>query len=231
MIRDSAVIFVTGWTVFTLLSWLSRSLVSAAAAHQLLLKSLLVFASFALIAVSRRRVPGTYGFQRARGVPWGRTLITGVGLGASASLLILLLGGSGMQTALESMRFWQIVLIVWIGSSVSEEIFTRGWAQGALEPWRGVSYAGYSIPVITSAVLFGSMHATLFRRGVDAITTVVVLLATTLLGLIAGKLRERHHGIMPAITLHFCFNAGGAVGGALYVLTYRAITGRLPQIP
>ena len=231
MIRDSAVIFAVGWAVFFGLAGLSASVVGTAAAHQIVLKTLLALASFALIALWKRRIPGTYGFQRAVGVPWRQTLITGMGLGASASLLILLLGGSGMQAAFQSMRFWQIVLIVWVGSSVSEEIFTRGWAQGALERWRGVSYAGFSIPVITAALLFGTMHATLFRRGIDAITTVVVLLATTLLGLIAGKLRERHCGITPAIAVHFCFNAGGAIGGTLYVLTYRAITGRLPQVP
>ena len=51
MIRDSAGILAFGWAVFHVLSWLSRSLVSAAATYQLLLKSLLAIASLALIAI------------------------------------------------------------------------------------------------------------------------------------------------------------------------------------
>ena len=228
MLRDSAVVLVTGWAVFMLSARLSGTLVRGPAAHQLLLKSLLVIASFGLIAVWRRRVAGTYGFERPSGVRWSRTVVTGLGLGAVASLLILLLGGSGMQAALGAMKFWQILLVVWIGSSVSEEIFTRGWAQGALERWRGVTLAGYSVPVITAAVLFGSMHATLVRRGVDLLTTVIVVGSATLLGLIAGQLRERHGGLAPAIAVHICFNVGGAIGGVLYVIGYRAIIGKLP---
>ena len=230
MLRDSAVVLVTGWAVFMLSARMSGAMAQGPAAHQLVLKTLLAIASFALIAMWRRRIAGTYGFVRASRVPWPRIVITGLLLGAVASLLILLLGGSGMQAALGAMRFWQILLIVWIGSSISEEIFTRGWAQGALERWRGVTFAGYSVPVITAAVLFGSIHATLVRRGVDVLTTVIVVASATLLGLIAGQLRERHGGLVPAIAVHICFNVGGAIGGMLYFIGYRAITGRLPTV-
>jgi membrane protease YdiL (CAAX protease family) len=205
--------------------------VRGSAAYQLYLKALLVFAAFALIAVWRKRVPGSYGLQRASGVHWRRTVAAGLALGAATSMLILLLGGSGMQAALGSMKFWQIVLTVWIGSSVSEEIFTRGWAQGALDRWRGVAYGGHSVPVIVAALLFGSMHATLIAHGVDLITTVLVVLSATLLGLIAGNLRERHGGLAPAVVVHICFNVGGAIGGLLYVLGYRLTTGKLPSLP
>ena len=231
MLSDSAAVLIVGWAVFMVCAWLSGWLVRGPAAHQLALKSLLALASFALIAAWRSRVPGTYGLQRSSGVPWRRVVLSGLALGATASLSVLLMGGSGMQSALGAMKFWQIVLIVWIGSSISEEIFTRGWAQGALDRWRGVVYRGYSVPVITGALLFGSMHVSLIRRGVDALTTVVIVVAVTLLGLIAGRLRERHGGIAPAIAVHVCFNVGGAVGGALYVLGYRATTGRLPVLP
>ena len=230
MLRDSAVVLATGWTVFMLCARLAATVVESPAAHQLVLKGLLVAVSFGLIAVSRRSVAGTYGFEPTAGVPWRRTVLTGLALGGAASLLILLLGGSGMQAAVGAMKFWQILLFVWIASTISEEIFTRGWAQGALDRWRGVRFGGYSLPVITAAVLFGSMHATLVSRGVDVLTTVIVVGSATLLGLIAGKLRERHGGLAPAIAVHMSFNVGGAIGGMLYVLGYRAITGKLPTL-
>lgn len=230
MIRDSLVVLAVGWAAFMLSARIASATVSGRAAYQLCLKTLLVFAAFALITVWRRRVPGSYGLQRASGVRWRPTVTAGLGLGAATSLLILLLGGSGMQAALGSMKVWQIVLIVWIGSSISEEIFTRGWAQGALDGWRGVAYGGHSVPVIVAALLFGSMHTTLIGHGVDLITTVLVVISVTLLGLIAGRLRERHGGLAPAVVVHICFNVGGAIGGAIYVLGYRLSTGKLPSL-
>jgi len=228
MIRDSLVVLAAGWAAFMLAASIASATVRGSAAYQVYLKTLLVFAAFALISVWRKRVPGSYGLRRASGVRWRRTVAAGLALGAATSLIILLLGGSGMQAALGSMKFWQIVLIVWIGSSISEEIFTRGWAQGALDRWRGVAYGGHSVPVIVAALLFGSMHITLIGHGVDIITTVVVVISATLLGLIAGSLRERHGGLAPAILVHICFNIGGAMGGVIYVLGYRLTTGKLP---
>ena len=225
MIRDSVVVLATGWAVFTACAWIAGQLVSGPAARQITLKSLLVIASFLLIAVWRKRVPGTYGFQRSADVPWSRTILTGLALGAATSLLVLLAGGRGMQSVLGTMRFWQIVLVIWIGSSVSEEIFTRGWAQGALDRWRATM-----VPVLVPALLFGSMHATLINRGVDGITTTVIVLGVTVLGVLAGRLRARYGGLSPAIAIHIAFNVGGIFGGLIYVVGYRVLVGKIPTI-
>jgi membrane protease YdiL (CAAX protease family) len=125
------------------------------------------------------------------------------------------------------MQFWQIVLVIWLGSSIAEEVFTRGWAQGALERWETVRYGRFSLPVLAGAVLFGSMHLPLFAR-LDAITASVLVTATTVLGLYAGTLRERHRGLLPAFAAHICFNVGGLFGGIIYAIGYRLSTGRLP---
>src|SRR5687767_13978493 len=109
MLRDSAAVLIVGWAVFMLCGLLSELLVHGPAEHQIALKSLLALASLALIAAWRSRVPGTYGLQLSSGVPWRRVVLTGLTLGATASFLILLMGGSGMRAAFGAMKFWQIL--------------------------------------------------------------------------------------------------------------------------
>jgi membrane protease YdiL (CAAX protease family) len=225
--RDSAVVLVTGWLVFGLLAWYTSETTSGPLTHQIRLKSLMLLVALLLIRFWRRRVAGTYGFEKAFVVPWRRVFIIGIGMGAAASLLVLLSGGRGMQAVFGAMRFWQIVLVIWLGSSIAEEVFTRGWAQGALERWRTVRYGRFSVPVLVGAVLFGSMHLTLFAR-LDAITASIIVIAATALGLYAGTLRERHRGLLPAVAAHICFNVGGLFGGIVYAIGYRFATGRLP---
>jgi membrane protease YdiL (CAAX protease family) len=218
---------VTGWAVFGLVGWYSSQTSTGPMTHQLRLKSMLLLFAVLLIRIWRRRVPGRYGFEKSRGVAWRRVCATGIAMGAGAALLVLLAGGRGMQAVFGEMKLWQIVLVIWFGSSIAEEVFTRGWAQGALERWESARYGGVSVPVLTGAVLFGSMHLSLFTR-LDAITSTIIVIGATALGLYAGTLRERHRGLLPAFAAHICFNVGGMFGGIVYAIGYRLATGRLP---
>lgn len=221
-------VFAVGWAAFLASGWIAHLVTSDPALLQLMLKTLMAAFSLALIAMWRQKAPGSYGFARSTGVRWGRVCGRGLLMGAAASLVILLAGGRGMQAILQGFKFYQIVLFVWLGSSIAEEIFTRGWAQGALEKWRDVKWRGVSVPVLAGALLFSSLHLSLFVKGVDPITATVVVLSTLLLGLAAGELRERHKGLAPAIAIHIAFNLGGMVGGVIYTIAYRIMTGRLP---
>lgn len=149
-------------------------------------------------------------------------------MGAVATLIVLLGGGRGLQSVIGSMKLYQIVLAVWFLSSVSEEIFTRGWAQGAMGRWTAATTGRFSPAVILAAILFGSMHLSLFARGVDVVTASTIVCSTTLLGLVAVWLREKHRGLLPAIAVHVCFNVGGMFGGILYTASYRLMTGKMP---
>lgn len=220
-----------GWVAFLASGWIARHVSTDPATQQLALKSAMAAFSLVLIAVWRRIEPGSYGFTTSTGVRWPRVCGRGAAMGAIASLVILLAGGRGMQSVLQSFRFYQVVLYVWLGSSIAEEIFTRGWAQGALEKWRNVMWGGVSVPVLTGAALFSSMHLTLYFKGVDWITATVVVMSTLLLGLAAGRLREQHKGLGPAIAIHIAFNMGGMLGGIAYTIAYRVVAGRLPFPP
>ena len=225
---EAVLVVLCGWGAFAVCAAVARSVAQTPVVHQTVLKALLALVSLALVAVWRKRTPGAYGFERAVGVRWRKVIAVGMALGACASFTVLLLGGRGMQAVIGSMKLWQIVLTIWFGSSIAEELFTRGWAQGALEPWKGVRFGRFSLPVLTGAFLFGSMHVLLFFRGVDVVTATVIVCASTVLGLWAGELRERHRGLAPAIGVHISFNAGGMAGGIVYVVLYRLLTGRLP---
>ena len=208
------------------------ALVSSAAplgpvGHQVLFKALLIVASCA--AMLLWRPPGAdWGMRRPSGVRWLRVASPAMAMGAAASAVILAGGGRGLQTALGPMRFWQVVLVIWLWSSLSEEIFTRGWLQGALHRWRDTNVGAFALPALVSAAIFGAMHVSLFFKGVDALTAGTVVVSATALGLWAGVLRERYNSIAPAVAAHIGFNVGGATGGVLFVIAYRIATGHLP---
>ncbi len=227
-LRDALVAFAGGMAVLLLCSAVARAVTMDPAGNQALLKGLMAVVSLVLIAVSKRSRPGSYGLERAVGVRWAPVFLGGIGLGALSSLLILLSGGRGLQSVFGSIPLWLFVPIIWFGSSIAEELLTRGWVQGWLERWRDVRVGRFSLPVATSGLLFGAMHITLFFRGTDPTSATVIVAAATLLGLWAGVLRQRHRGIAPAIAVHVCFNIGGMIGGILYAIGYRLTTGRLP---
>ena len=64
-------------------------------------------------------------------------------------------------------------------STAVEELFTRGWLQGFLEPGRERSVLlpalPLSVPVLASALVFTAMHLTLVGKGVDPWSLVIIL--------------------------------------------------------
>ena len=180
-----------------------------------------------------------YGFRKPRvsqppaegGVRWVRICLTAPLLGMVATPLILALGGTGNPLA-KSLSFPQIVLFVWIFSSIIEEVFTRGFLQGHLSVLSGkhmkLLFVRIELPVLISALFFACMHFTLLFAGVDATTMAVTFLFTFSIGLMAGYLRAKTGSLIPAIAVHMLANIGGMIGGIIYTLINYMITGKLP---
>lgn len=154
-------------------------------------------------------------------------------LGICATPLILGLGGGG-NPLVRSLSIPQIVLFVWIFSSIIEEIFTRGFLQSHLSALSGKSikllFFKIELPVLISALFFGCMHFVLFLSGVDAITVAVTFVFTFSIGLMAGTLRAGTGSLLPAITVHILANIGGMIGGIIYTVINFMITGNMPGI-
>lgn len=166
----------------------------------------------------------SFGFQRTAGVRWRRVVGSGFLLGALATVAILASPAAG-HPLLQGASLPQIVLTIWIWSSLTEEIFTRGLVQGLIREPQSAGPEGSGLfrnpRVVTSALLFGAMHLTLLWSGADAWTSGILLLATTALGFLAAAYREASGSLLPAIINHVCFNIGGLLGGILWVVGSR----------
>jgi membrane protease YdiL (CAAX protease family) len=129
---------------------------------------------------------------------------------------------------LGTVTFAQVVLVVWLLSSVSEELLTRGWLQGVLNRWRDRRAFSIAVPALISGGVFGAMHLSLYFKGIDATTATVVVVFATLLGVWAGILRNRFGSLLPPVIAHITFNVGAAIGAVIFVVAYRVTTGHLP---
>jgi membrane protease YdiL (CAAX protease family) len=180
---------------------------------QAVLKPLLIALSLGLMYAMRRPF-ADFGFRRATGKSkaW---IALGVALGAVATMVVLLLGLEGLQKVMKGYTFPMIILWVWLGSSIAEEIFVRGWFQSTLV-MRGVAQRP---AVILSGALFGAMHLSLLAVGVQAASVAVIVTSTFLLGLVCAHLRATRDSLMPAILAHIGFNVGGMLGGIVVVVT------------
>ena len=162
---------------------------------------------------------GRYSESRIR---WGFISLAALPLGAGASLIMLGLGGSGNPMA-KSLTLPQIILMVFIFSSIIEEIFTRGFLQSHLSVLSGRSIRLFLIrielPVFISGLIFACMHFSLLLMGVDRITMTVIFFFTFFVGLIAGYIRQETGSLIPAILAHMLANLGGMIGGILYKIS------------
>ena len=205
--------FLSAFALFAACAAASRFL---PAGGQPALKLLLILAALVLV----RGQWAAHGFVWPARTRRGTVVAPGLLLGALSSLGALLFDFDGMRHMLKGYSLPQIILVIWFWSSLSEEIYCRGWFQSSLPP--GPSR------VIWSAALFGSMHTSLFRAGDDIPSVLWIVLSTTALGYTCAAVREFSGSWIPAFVPHPAFNAGGLVGGIVYAIGYRIATGQMP---
>ena len=139
-------------------------------------------------------------------------------LWAFAGTLSCLLGifiGGAVESPAGEMNYFQMMLLVWIYASVSEEIMYRGLLQSFLSPLshRGIRVSGIflSLPVMFSALLFGAAHLFLLTMGMALSSVLIIVFSALLIGLVAGYYRERTGSLVPAVIVHALFNIGGSL--------------------
>jgi membrane protease YdiL (CAAX protease family) len=179
---------------------------------QVLTKVLMLVEALVLMVVSRRPL-SEYGFRRGTGRS-GRFIALAFGLGAVTTAIVLLSGLEGLRGMMKRYTFPQIVLSIWIWSSVVEEIFVRGWLQSTIAR-QGASPRAQ---VLLSGAFFGALHLSLLRVGVDYASVAILVTATFLLGLICATLRQRTESLIAPTLAHIAFNVGGIAGGIIVTI-------------
>jgi hypothetical protein len=188
-------------------------------ALQAVTQGLMTAVAVGAMAVSRRPM-AEFGFRRPMPAE-GHFKLWGLVLGAASSSAILVFGLRGMQSTGAAYGLAGIVLWIWVVSSFVEEIFCRGWFQT-------LAGGNTRAAVLGSAALFGTMHLVLLFSDMEIAAAIIILLSVTALGYVCATARARTVSLRPAIAAHVMFNVGGLVGGVIYVIAYRILTGHLP---
>ena len=232
--------FLLAWAVFAAAAfspWCLRrlGLSELLAAHgwlpHALVKTVLALVTLAL-AIAGGAPRAMLGLVRPSNPRWRLVLVRGALLGALSSVLIALTPAEGMSWMLRDLGFGGIVLWVWVYSSLTEELFVRGWFQSFVKldsaPMLSLGRLKLSPLVVASGLLFGSLHLSLLAKDCDAWTVTIVVASTTALGVCAALDRQRTGSLGPPLATHVAFNVGGLLGGALVAVATLVATGHPP---
>lgn len=224
-----------------LLTWVGPSLsIDTVITRQIALKGLMIVA--ALIAWAFTRRPwAEMGWRRP---VWPRgslmwVLLSCAAMGGASIAMVLT---HSIHPLVAKLSLLQIIPVVWILSSLSEEIYVRG----ALQSWcqvagrTGVAPASaepappaapLSPPVVMSALLFAGMHVPLMWSGGGVLGGGIIVSATLCVGWGCAVLRARSGSLWMAIALHVLANVAGLPGGIIGVIIHRIVYGTFPQMP
>jgi membrane protease YdiL (CAAX protease family) len=105
----------------------------------------------------------------------------------------------------------EMILTVWIWSSICEEVLTRGLIQGFMKHQMNIKFLKLSLPVWISGIFFGAMHLSLLKMNMDVWFVSFIVFNTTTVGLLAAYYREKTKSVYPAIFIHFLANVIGSL--------------------
>lgn len=106
---------------------------------------------------------------------------------------------------------FQMVLTVWIWSSLCEEVLVRGFIQGRIQNFQKYRFLKLSLPVVVSGLFFGAMHLSLIKAGMGAWFVAFIVFNTSVLGIVAAYYREKSGSLFPAFLAHFLANFIGSI--------------------
>ncbi|NOX47659.1 MAG: CPBP family intramembrane metalloprotease [Chlorobi bacterium] len=137
----------------------------------------------------------------------------------SELIFLKILGNINEEHFASSMPMLQIIFIVVILASISEELLFRGFLQNMLEPLKsfGIRFQKIkiSLPVIISGLLFGLMHFGLITTGASFGFALKLVLFAMIMGMIAGYYQEKHNNFSFAVIVHMTANITGLLYSTL----------------
>lgn len=159
-----------------------------------------------------------YGFVRAKNISYPKMTFVSIKILLSSMIIggILFVGilrnyfPADNTKTFPSQSILQMVLIIWIWSSITEEFLSRGLVQGFMNHLKNIKFLGLSISVIFSGLFFGFMHLSLLKSGMAYWFVGMIVFNATIVGLLAAYYRERSDSILPAIYIHILANVVGS---------------------
>jgi membrane protease YdiL (CAAX protease family) len=226
--------FVAGLAIFLGVAWglkagLVQAQVQSPAVAQMALKFALIVVALGGWALTGRRFRAmgwkAPAWQRR---DWACFVAAAIAMMAATIVMVFL---GTRHPIVSKFSFPQIVGIIWILSSVSEEIYVRGFVQSWIDDGSDPQPGGWRLSpaVIASAGLFAAMHVPLMWSPAGFAGGLTIVLAMVVVGWACAALRERTGSLWPAIACHVVANMASIPGGITAVILYRLILGRMPD--
>ena len=159
-----------------------------------------------------------YGFVKAKNISYPKMTLISIGILIASMIIggILFVGilrnyfPAENNKVFPSQSILQMILVVWIWSSITEEFLSRGLVQGFMDHLKNKKLVGLSVSVIFSGLFFGAMHLSLLNSGMAYWFVGMIVSNATVVGLLAAYYREKSGSIVPAIYIHILANVVGS---------------------
>ncbi len=166
-----------------------------------------------LIAIVGRRQFTQYGFKAPKGSDVWKALSIGFLVGTLLDVAAEL-GGAGL-TFVGQPPFAYIILLLWIGAPIQEEIIFRGLFQSylALHIKSSITIWKWklTLPALIGAITFSLVHVALLSVEASLGGVLVSVIGAFILGIIAGYFRAGTSSLVEPIVVHALFNVTGTV--------------------
>jgi membrane protease YdiL (CAAX protease family) len=227
--------FVWGLALFLAVAWslrlgLGSTGATSAVVSQVVLKTMLVLVALFVWSLQGRPL-SEMGWRRAGW--WNRSclfwFVIAAGSMMAGSVVAIFLGVQHPIAA--RMGFLQLILVIWLLSSFSEEVYVRGLVQSwvaEIDDRKGID-SSFDPSILSSALLFAAMHVPLMWSPMGIKGGLTIVLSTLGVGWACAVLRARSRSLWPAIACHVAGNVAGVPGGIVGVILYRLVYGRLPE--
>lgn len=181
---------------------------------------MLVLSLLLIIIVNNGSLKG-YGFNKPEKLKYVRFILISSGIIIASFIVGQIIFNGILRTLFppeskgmgfpENQSILEMILTVWIWSSICEEVLTRGFIQGFMSNQIKIRFLKLSLPVWVSGIFFGMMHLSLLKTNMDIWFVSFIVFNTTVLGLLAAYYREKSKSIYPAIFVHFWANVLGSL--------------------
>jgi len=160
-----------------------------------------------------------YGFSKPKKINYIKLVLLTMGLTYGALIIgrIIFVGILGNIFPSDNTKVFskpdsiiEMILTVWIWSSICEEVFIRGLLQSFMKNLKDKKIWNLSYAVIFSGFLFGFMHLGLLRVGMNHWFVGSIVFFTTIIGLLTAYYREKSDSLIPPILIHFLANLFGS---------------------